>query len=56
MEGGGAARAIPSSPRTPNAFAIHGIGDERRFLAWVPVPGSAPDFHRLHHFPHVELP
>jgi hypothetical protein len=29
-----------------NAFAIHGCGAERRFLACAPVCGAQPDFHR----------
>lgn len=33
-----------------NAFAIHGQGAERRYLAWRPAGGEAPDFHRLEVF------
>lgn len=33
-----------------NAYAIHGVGEGRRYLAWTPVPGPHPDFHRLKHF------
>jgi len=33
-----------------NAFAIHGTGRDRTYLAAFPVPGEAPDFHRLGHF------
>lgn len=29
-----------------NAYAIHGCGDGRRYLAAVPVPGKQPDFHQ----------
>jgi len=30
-----------------NAYAIRGTGRERRYMAHAPVPGDAPDFHRL---------
>ena len=33
-----------------NAYAIHGTGEARRYLAYAPVPGDGPDFHRLEHF------
>jgi hypothetical protein len=33
-----------------NAFAIHGAGAQRRYLAWRPTGGERPDFHRLEHF------
>ncbi|MCB9780822.1 MAG: hypothetical protein H6742_19795 [Alphaproteobacteria bacterium] len=46
---------LPPSPSHANAYAIHGSGDARRYLAHAPVPGPAPDFHRLQHFPRVEL-
>lgn len=29
-----------------NAFAIHGKGDRRRYLAAFPLPGEKPDFHQ----------
>lgn len=29
-----------------NAYAIHGQGDKRRYLAAFPVPGAQPDFHQ----------
>src|SRR5690606_32296345 len=35
------------TPRRWNAYAVHGRGDDRQHLAAVPVPGPAPDFHRL---------
>lgn len=41
---------VPSGSLRGNAYAIHGSGDRRRFLAHSPVPGAAPDFHRLEHF------
>ena len=34
-----------------NAFAIHGVGRERRWLAAWPLPGSGPDFHRIESVP-----
>ena len=34
-----------------NAFAIHGAGDARRFLAAFPLPGPRPDFHQPGRFP-----
>ena len=41
---------LPRGPYRVNAYAIHGAGDARRYLAWMPVPGAAPDFHRLEFF------
>lgn len=41
---------LPSPLRAANAYAIHGIGAGRRYLATHPVPGDAPDFHRLECF------
>jgi hypothetical protein len=38
---------LPEGPWRTNAYAIHGLGAERRYLAAFPVPGEAPDFHRL---------
>lgn len=38
---------LPPAPHRLNAYAIHGVGPERRYLAHAPVPGPAPDFHRL---------
>ena len=49
-------RLIPPAPRRINAFAIHGVGEQRRYLAATPVPGPAPDFHRLECFPVLPLP
>jgi hypothetical protein len=37
---------LPKSPWRANAYAIHGSGADRRYLAWQPVPGEKPDFHR----------
>lgn len=41
----------PPGLRAANAYAIHGVGVARRYLAWAEVPGEAPDFHRLECFP-----
>lgn len=46
---------IPAPPHRINAYAIHGVGQQRRHLAWSSVPGLAPDFHQLESFPLVEL-
>ncbi|MEM7354605.1 MAG: hypothetical protein AAF657_27605 [Acidobacteriota bacterium] len=49
-------RWLPPAPHRVNAFAIHGSGRHRRYLAMTPVPGSAPDFHRLADFKPLVLP
>ena len=41
---------LPPDPRALNAFAIHGIGSERTYLALSPPGGPQPDFHQLHAF------
>ena len=41
---------LPKGVDRANAYAIHGTGDQRRYLAAVPVPGDKPDFHRLDAF------
>ncbi|HHO53717.1 MAG TPA: hypothetical protein ENK18_23300 [Deltaproteobacteria bacterium] len=41
---------LPDEPVRCNVFRISGVGTARRFAAWVPVPGPAPDFHRLEQF------
>ena len=46
---------LPPRPWRGNAYAIHGPRSARRYLAWTPVPGPAPDFHRLEHFPDMPL-
>ncbi|MBY0399504.1 hypothetical protein K2X89_04365, partial [Myxococcota bacterium] len=45
---------LPTGLCSANAYAIHGVGDARRYLAWHPVPGPQPDFHRLELFPPIE--
>ncbi|PKN56886.1 MAG: hypothetical protein CVU56_13665 [Deltaproteobacteria bacterium HGW-Deltaproteobacteria-14] len=46
---------LPPGPLLVNAYAIHGVGPARRHLAMTPVPGPAPDFHRIDAFT-VRLP
>ena len=46
---------LPPGPHTMNAYAIHGAGTRRRYLALHPVPGDAPDFHRLECFRELAL-
>jgi hypothetical protein len=41
---------LPPGLARCNAYAIHGLGAERRHLAAFPVPGPEPDFHRLECF------
>lgn len=41
---------LPPDLGRANAYAIHGQGGTRRYLAWHPVPGPHPDFHRLECF------
>jgi hypothetical protein len=38
---------LPRGQRATNAYTISGTGAERRYAAACPVPGPAPDFHRL---------
>lgn len=52
------ASLLPPPPWRANAFALHGAGSDRRYLAAHPVahlpdgrPADAPDFHRLYAFP-----
>jgi hypothetical protein len=47
---------LPAAPRLVNAYAIHGTAAQRRYLAWQPVPGERPDFHRLDCFAPLVLP
>ncbi|MFZ5481285.1 MAG: hypothetical protein ACOZNI_31285 [Myxococcota bacterium] len=49
------AGVLPPEPWRLNAYAIHGVGERRRYHAWAPVPGPAPDFHRLDVFRAVAL-
>lgn len=48
------ARALEPEPViAANAYAIHGTGSARRYLAAHPLPGAVPDFHRLASFPPI---
>ncbi|RME24619.1 MAG: hypothetical protein D6798_10800 [Deltaproteobacteria bacterium] len=40
---------LPAGPHRINATAIHGR-HPRRYLSWLPLPGSTPDFHQLDAF------
>ncbi|MAG30992.1 MAG: hypothetical protein CL908_08890 [Deltaproteobacteria bacterium] len=44
---------LPPGLFAANAYAIHGHGSRRRYLAASPVPGTRPDFHQLEHFPRI---
>jgi len=37
---------LPPAPLRGNAYAIHGTGESRSYLAMTPVPGQKPDFHQ----------
>ena len=50
------ARWLPRGVHAANAYAIHGTGPERRYLAHRGAGGTAPDFHRLEHFVPFHLP
>ena len=41
---------LPYRANRLNAFAVHGTGHQRRYLAWRPTRGPHPDFHRLAEF------
>jgi hypothetical protein len=45
---------LPAGLATVNAFSIHGPAHARVHAAWRPVPGLAPDFHRLAAFGPIE--
>ncbi len=47
---------IPEGPHRVNAYAIHGEGAQRRYLACHPPGGEQPDFHKLDSFEPVQLP
>ncbi|OGR03804.1 MAG: hypothetical protein A2511_05580 [Deltaproteobacteria bacterium RIFOXYD12_FULL_50_9] len=42
--------SLPTNPNRINAYAIHGSGKDRRYLAAFPVPGYKPDFHQPQFF------
>lgn len=41
---------LPPNLTRINAYAMHGQGRTRRYLAAFPVPGPTPDFHQLQFF------
>lgn len=45
---------LPPGLWAGNAYAIHGVGPARRFLAAHPIPGERPDFHQIAAFPPLE--
>ena len=47
-------RLLPNPIQRLNAYAIRGTGRQRCFMAWSPVPGEEPDFHRIGLFPFWE--
>jgi hypothetical protein len=47
---------LPPGIERANAYAMHGTGQARRYLAAFPVPGAAPDFHRLEAFGKIAWP
>lgn len=46
---------LPCPIERANAFAIHGEGEQRRYLAAHPLSGDAPDFHRIDDYPPFSL-
>jgi hypothetical protein len=46
---------LPDPPWRANAYAIHGNGATRRYLAATPMPGERPDFHQPDRFPLLPL-
>ncbi len=46
---------LPPPPHRVNAFALHGQGSARRYLAWRSLPGDEPDFHQPRRFPALNL-
>lgn len=44
------ASCLPNQLNRVNAYAIHGLGQRRRYLAAHAVPGLRPDFHQPHLF------
>lgn len=46
-------RFLPADPCRANAFAIHGLANDRRYLAAAPLPTKVPDFHRPADFPRI---
>lgn len=47
---------LPAGPHRGNAYAIHGVGAGRRYLAMSPTLGEKPDFHQPERFAPLALP
>lgn len=46
---------LPPGVDRANAYAMHGEGEGRRYLAAFSVPGVVPDFHQPDYFREIEL-
>jgi len=46
---------LPKGPHRVNGYAIHGVGENRRYLAWKPLSGEEPDFHQLDSFERIRV-
>lgn len=46
---------LPAGLERANAYAIRGVGPQRRYMAAASVPGAQPDFHRLQYFTPIDL-
>jgi len=47
---------LPEQICRANAFAIHGLGPDRTYLAHSSLPAEKPDFHQPHRFPGLPGP
>jgi hypothetical protein len=47
---------LPAGPHRGNAYAIHGAGSDRRYLAMSPTLGDKPDFHKPARFVALAMP
>ena len=47
---------LPPEPWRANGFAIHGVGEGRRYLVHTPLGTEVPDFHRVDRFAPFEPP
>ena len=46
---------LPPPPYRANAFSLQGEEADRRCLAFYPIPGRVPDFHRITMYPPIDL-
>jgi hypothetical protein len=46
---------LPQEPWRGNAYAIHGIGEARRYLVHHPLGTERPDFHAIAAFPELRV-